>query len=185
VQQIFGRAGRPQFESSGHGIIITPMKTLFKYVSMLTRQAPIESCFYQKVHDNLNAEVVRGTVKTIDAAIDWIRYTYFFIRARLNPLHYGIDRLEAREDPTLHRFLMDICYGTARKLDACRMIHFDIEYVFTLFKSSFELNPLELETCRQQNLVVLQHVIILHMRQWKLFRMKIQSTSLHRKWMTN
>ena len=60
VQQIFGRAGRPQYEDSGEGIIITQHANLAHYLSMLTHQAPIESQFVQGLVDNLNAEIVLG-----------------------------------------------------------------------------------------------------------------------------
>lgn len=61
VQQIFGRAGRPQYEASGLGIIITPHAQLSHYLGMLTHQIPIESQFILKLADNLNAEIVLGT----------------------------------------------------------------------------------------------------------------------------
>lgn len=60
VQQIFGRAGRPQYEDSGLGIIITQHASLAHYLGMLTHQIPIESQFLAKVVDNLNAEIVLG-----------------------------------------------------------------------------------------------------------------------------
>ena len=60
VQQIFGRAGRPQFEDSGLGIIITQHAQLAHYLGMLTHQLPIESQFVRNLEDNLNAEVVLG-----------------------------------------------------------------------------------------------------------------------------
>lgn len=60
VQQIFGRAGRPQFEDSGEGIIITQHANLPHFLGMLTHQAPIESQFVQGLVDNLNAEIVLG-----------------------------------------------------------------------------------------------------------------------------
>lgn len=129
VQQIFGRAGRPQYESSGHGIIITPLKSLYKYVSMLIRQAPIESRFQSKILDNLNAEIARGTVTTIAEAAEWLRYTYFFIRARLNPMCYGINYHELRADPMLEMYLKDLCTDAAQRLDSRQMIRFDREYV--------------------------------------------------------
>jgi len=62
VQQIFGRAGRPQFEDSGEGIIITAHDKLAKYLGMLTHQLPIESQFVKCLVDNLNAEIVLGAV---------------------------------------------------------------------------------------------------------------------------
>ena len=36
VQQIFGRAGRPQFDSEGEGIIITSIKEVDNYLKMMT-----------------------------------------------------------------------------------------------------------------------------------------------------
>jgi len=55
--QIFGRAGRPQFDKTGEGTIITTHDKLSKYLSLLTRQNPIESQFVECIADNLNAEV--------------------------------------------------------------------------------------------------------------------------------
>ena len=41
VQQIFGRAGRPQFDTSGEGIIITSHDKLAHYLGMLTHQVGV------------------------------------------------------------------------------------------------------------------------------------------------
>jgi len=41
VMQIFGRAGRPQFDVSGEGIIITEMPRLDHYLSLPTASVPI------------------------------------------------------------------------------------------------------------------------------------------------
>lgn len=60
VQQIFGRAGRPQFDDSGEGIIITQHAQLAHYLGMLTHQTAIESQFVQGLVDHLNAEIVLG-----------------------------------------------------------------------------------------------------------------------------
>lgn len=63
VLQIFGRAGRPQFDKSGVGTILTSHDKLNHYLSLLTNQFPIESNFIQCLADNLNAEITLG--KTI------------------------------------------------------------------------------------------------------------------------
>lgn len=60
MQQIFGRAGRPQFEDEGLGIIITEHEHLPRYLGMLTQQTPIESQFVKCLVDNMNAEIVLG-----------------------------------------------------------------------------------------------------------------------------
>ena len=55
--QIFGRAGRPQYDKFGEGTIITAHDKLSHYLSLMTRQNPIESQFVNSLTDNLNAEV--------------------------------------------------------------------------------------------------------------------------------
>uniref|UniRef100_A0A1I7VPC0 Activating signal cointegrator 1 complex subunit 3 n=1 Tax=Loa loa TaxID=7209 RepID=A0A1I7VPC0_LOALO len=122
VQQIFGRAGRPQYESSGHGVIITWKKNMPQYLNMLLRQAPIESQFMSRIYDNLNAEISLGTVSSISEAVEWLKYTYFFIRAKLNPLAYGIPRGQLERDPDLYEYLTQMMTEAAEKLDASQMI---------------------------------------------------------------
>uniref|UniRef100_A0A3Q3K309 Activating signal cointegrator 1 complex subunit 3 n=1 Tax=Monopterus albus TaxID=43700 RepID=A0A3Q3K309_MONAL len=57
VMQIFGRAGRPQFDKYGEGTIITTYDKLSHYLTLLTQQNPIESQFLDSLADNLNAEM--------------------------------------------------------------------------------------------------------------------------------
>uniref|UniRef100_T1IVJ2 U5 small nuclear ribonucleoprotein 200 kDa helicase n=1 Tax=Strigamia maritima TaxID=126957 RepID=T1IVJ2_STRMM len=124
VLQIFGRAGRPQYDSSGHGTIITTHDKLAHYLSLLTCQCPIESQFEQNLTDNLNAEIVLGTVATIDEAIQWLRYTYLFVRMQKNPLVYGIKPEMVKEDPTLIEYRIKLIKQTAQKLDKAQMIRY-------------------------------------------------------------
>uniref|UniRef100_A0A158Q7W7 Activating signal cointegrator 1 complex subunit 3 n=1 Tax=Elaeophora elaphi TaxID=1147741 RepID=A0A158Q7W7_9BILA len=125
VQQIFGRAGRPQYESSGHGVIITWKKNMPQYLNMLLRQAPIESRFMSQICDNLNAEISLGTVSSISEAVEWLKYTYFFIRAKLNPLAYGIPRVQLERDPDLYEYFTQMMIEAAEKLDRNQMIRYD------------------------------------------------------------
>uniref|UniRef100_A0A8B9HIB9 Activating signal cointegrator 1 complex subunit 3 n=1 Tax=Astyanax mexicanus TaxID=7994 RepID=A0A8B9HIB9_ASTMX len=60
VMQIFGRAGRPQFDKYGEGTIITTHDKLSHYLTLLTQQNPIESQFHASLADNLNAEMDPG-----------------------------------------------------------------------------------------------------------------------------
>jgi pre-mRNA-splicing helicase BRR2 len=76
VLQMLGRAGRPQYDTFGEGTIITNHSELQYYLSLLNQQLPIESQFVSKLADNLNAEVVLGTVRSRDEAVQWLGYTY-------------------------------------------------------------------------------------------------------------
>uniref|UniRef100_A0A0K0FM75 U5 small nuclear ribonucleoprotein 200 kDa helicase n=1 Tax=Strongyloides venezuelensis TaxID=75913 RepID=A0A0K0FM75_STRVS len=126
VQQIFGRAGRPQFnEKVGYGVIISHHSKMSKYLGMLSHSTPIESQFVNKILDNLNAEIARGSVTNIKEAVSWIRSTFYYIRAKKNPLVYGISYIEIKRDPDLEEHLIQIVYNAARKLNALHMIVFD------------------------------------------------------------
>lgn len=45
------------------------------YLSLFNMQLPIESQYVQTVPDNLNAEIVLGTVQNIRDAASWLGYT--------------------------------------------------------------------------------------------------------------
>ncbi|XP_078001399.1 activating signal cointegrator 1 complex subunit 3-like [Glandiceps talaboti] len=125
VMQIFGRAGRPQYDTYGQGTIITTHDKLSHYLQLLTRQNPIESQFTRTLSDNLNAEVSLGTVTNIEEAVQWLKYTYLYVRMRINPLVYGINYKSAQEDPGLEKHRTDLITIAAKALDKCRMVRFD------------------------------------------------------------
>lgn len=127
VMQIFGRAGRPQYDTEGHGIIITSHNRLGFYLSLLTSQFPIESNFHKYITDNMNAEIVSGTISTIYEAIDWLGYTYYYIRIKKNPIVYGIDLEFYKTDPTLSEFREKIIRQSAEALDKAKMIRYNPE----------------------------------------------------------
>ena len=70
VLQIFGRAGRPQYEDHGLAYLITSHDKLSHYIQHLTMNFPIESKFIWKLADNLNAEVCgTGSISTLTEGI--------------------------------------------------------------------------------------------------------------------
>ncbi|XP_077223084.1 U5 small nuclear ribonucleoprotein helicase [Tasmannia lanceolata] len=125
VMQIFGRAGRPQFDKSGEGIIITSHDKLAYYLRLLTSQLPIESQFITSLKDNLNAEVALGTVTNVKEGCAWLGYTYLFIRMKANPLAYGIGWDEVIGDPSLISKQRSLIIDAARALDKAKMMRFD------------------------------------------------------------
>lgn len=125
VLQIFGRAGRPQFEKSGQVHLLTEHSKLYHYVSLLISQSPIESQFSSLLADNLNAEIALGNVSNISEAFSWLRYTYLYLRMRKNPMVYGISNSVIEKDPQLCQHCTNILTVSARELRRIGMISFE------------------------------------------------------------
>lgn len=125
VLQIFGRAGRPQFQASGIGFICTTDDKLTHYLSAVTQQQPIESKFSRKLVDNLNAEIALGTVTSVPEAVQWLGYSYLFVRMQRNPYTYGVDWAEIRDDPQLVQRRRKLIIDAARILQQSQMIIFN------------------------------------------------------------
>lgn len=125
VIQIFGRAGRPQFEKFGTGILITTGDRLGHYLSLITQQHPIESRLQPKIADNLNAEIALGTVTTVDEGVQWLGYTYLFVRMRKNPLIYGLTWRDIEDDPRLGAKRRNLIVSSAHRLNDLQMIVYD------------------------------------------------------------
>ena len=108
VMQMLGRAGRPQYDSYGEGIIVTGHSELQYYLSLMNQQLPIESQFVSKLADQLNAEIVLGTVQNAREACNWIGYTYLYVRMLRNPSLYGIAPDVLTRDITLEERRADL-----------------------------------------------------------------------------
>ena len=127
VMQIFGRAGRPQFDSSGEGIIITTHDKLNHYLQLMHNALPIESQFLPALTDHLNAEVVLGTVSNTTEAVAWLTYTYCYVRMLRNPMHYGVPYHELQADPRLHARCRELIEGSVKELAKAKMLRFNFE----------------------------------------------------------
>jgi pre-mRNA-splicing helicase BRR2 len=133
VMQMLGRAGRPQFDTYGEGIIITGHSELHYYLSLMNQQLPIESQFISKLADNLNAEIVLGSVQNAREACTWLGYTYLFIRMLRNPVLYGVSVDTLEKDSTLEERRADLvssnCLCTQQVIvlsKFCRVMHSQI-----------------------------------------------------------
>ncbi|KAH9045206.1 Sec63-domain-containing protein, partial [Lactarius pseudohatsudake] len=137
VLQVFGRAGRPGFETSGEGYICTTEDKLQHYLDAVTSQIPIESQFVKGMIDAMNAEISLGTVTTVHDAIRWLGYTYLYVRMQKSPtLYEGVSHDDLKYDRTLDRKRHELVRAAARSLVEAKMINFDED------SSSFTINDL-------------------------------------------
>lgn len=125
VMQIFGRAGRPQFQDTGVGIICTTHDKLHHYLSAVTAQQPIESRFSSRLVDNLNAEISLGTVTSVAEAVQWLGYSYLFVRMKREPRNYAIEYSELMDDPMLVNRRRQLIIQAAHILQKSQMIIFN------------------------------------------------------------
>ncbi|WWC91889.1 uncharacterized protein L201_006838 [Kwoniella dendrophila CBS 6074] len=125
VLQIFGRAGRPGYETSGVGYICTTQDKLDHYLHTIMAQHPIESKFIPGMVDSLNAEISLGTIANVSEAIQWLGYTYLFVRMRKEPFIYGMPHDVTKDDPQLGNKRNELISQAARLLQAAKMIRYD------------------------------------------------------------
>lgn len=125
VMQMFGRAGRPQYDTKGEGIMITNHSELQYYLSLMNQQLPIESQFVSRISDCLNAECVLGTVQSVKEAVDWLGYTYLYIRMLRAPSLYGVGHDMLKDDPLLQQRRKDLIHTAALTLDKNNLIKYD------------------------------------------------------------
>ena len=135
VLQMLGRAGRPQYDTFGEGIIITTQSEMQYYLSLMNQQLPIESQFVSKLADNLNAEIVLGSVRSRDEGVEWLGYTYLFVRMLRSPGLYSVGA-EYEEDDALEQKRVDLVHSAATVLEKSSLIKYD--------KKSGKLQPTEL-----------------------------------------
>ncbi|KIW33062.1 uncharacterized protein PV07_04561 [Cladophialophora immunda] len=124
VLQMLGRAGRPQFDSYGEGIIITSQAEIQYYLSLMNQQLPIESQLMGKLADNLNAEIVLGSVRTRDEGVEWLGYTYLFVRMIRSPGLYSVGA-DYGDDEALEQKRVDLIHSAAIVLEKAGLVKYE------------------------------------------------------------
>ncbi|KAI3919601.1 hypothetical protein MKX01_018424 [Papaver californicum] len=107
VMQMLGRAGRPQYDTYGGD----NHNRTYQFVS--------------KLADQLNAEIVLGTVQNAKEACNWLGYTYLYIRMVRNPTLYGLAADVLSRDLTLEERRADLIHSAATVLEKNNLVKYD------------------------------------------------------------
>ena len=124
VLQMLGRAGRPQYDTYGEGIILTTQSEMQYYLSLMNQQLPIESQLVSKLADNLNAEIVLGNVRTRDEGVEWLGFSYLFVRMLRSPGLYQVG-VDEDDDEALEQKRVDLVHSAAVMLEKASLVKYD------------------------------------------------------------
>ena len=123
--QMLGRAGRPQYDTYGEGIIITTQSEIQYYLSLLNQQLPIESQLAgPKLAESLNSEIVLGNVRSRNEGVEWLGYTYLFVRMVRAPGIYSVGP-DYEDDDALEQRRVDLIHSAATVLEKCGLVKYD------------------------------------------------------------
>jgi pre-mRNA-splicing helicase BRR2 len=86
---------------------------------------PIESQFISQLADQLNSEIVLGSIMSTRDAVTWLGYTYLYVRMMRSPHTYSISDDELTNDPLLVKRRADLVHSAATLLDKHNLIKYD------------------------------------------------------------
>jgi replicative superfamily II helicase len=121
ILQIFGRAGRPQYDTIGEAYLITTGNKLKDYLSLLKNQILVESKLLNHMMDLLNSEIYLNTISNVRDALVWLKSTFMFVRMLKTPMLYGFppEEVKLRE---VNRVLTEYVVIACRRLEECNLI---------------------------------------------------------------
>lgn len=126
ILQMLGRAGRPRYDTNGEGIIITSQSEVKYYLAVLNQQLPIESQMLSRLCDNINAEIVSDHIHSLKDCIDWLEYTYLYVRMMHDRPLYRVDS-GYDDDKKLNRRRRDLGYSALVILARFGLIQYDYD----------------------------------------------------------
>lgn len=130
VLQMMGRAGRPQFDTSGVACVFVQESKKNFYRKFLFEPFPVESSLLQVLPEHVNAEIANGTVTCRSQLTDLICSTFFFRRLLVNPTYY---KMEATDNP--NDYLRDLADSVANTLQdtQCITIQNEVRMFFEIW----------------------------------------------------
>ena len=126
ILQMIGRAGRPQFEKEGCGIILTDMVMKERYETLVNGTDDLESSLHLDLLEHITAEISLGTITSLDSAIIWLKNTFFYTRYMKTPFKYQQIRKYCNNSSNSEFQLLEFCQTLLDELKSNSIIE-DIE----------------------------------------------------------
>ncbi|KAJ7578472.1 Sec63 Brl domain-containing protein [Mycena floridula] len=122
VMQMLGRAGRPQFDKEGTGIIICESELEDKYRALVQGQTVLESSLHKNLAEHLNSEIGLGTITNIRSAKSWLRKSFMFQRIQKNPKHYSVGK---NDEQTWEDRMDDLVLQSVGRLKETQLVEYN------------------------------------------------------------
>ncbi|ERN04114.1 hypothetical protein AMTR_s00077p00041320 [Amborella trichopoda] len=118
--QMMGNANRPLKDISGKCVILCHAPRKEYYKKFVYEFFSVESHLQHFLHDNLNAEVVVGTIKRKEDAVDYLTWTFMYRRLSQNPNYYNLRGVSRRHHSD---HLSELVENALANLDASNCGH--------------------------------------------------------------
>lgn len=90
VRQMIGRAGRAGYDAEGISVIITSTSSEHIYRTMSEGKLQIDSKLIDGFIEYFATEITNGFIKSISDAMDWFKFTFLYVRMKINPSKYSL-----------------------------------------------------------------------------------------------
>ncbi|KAK4053120.1 ATP-dependent DNA helicase MER3 [Microbotryomycetes sp. JL201] len=114
VLQMIGRAGRPQFDTSGVAVIMTETANKSHFDALVNARTDLESCLHKNLIEHINSEVTLNTIYSLDSALLWLRSTFLYVRIKKNPAYYSLTKTNGSPDARLEAFCIEAIKDLAK-----------------------------------------------------------------------
>ena len=134
IDQMCGRAGRPQFDNKGIAVIMTEAYKTQKFEGVGCEK--IESHLKPNIVEHINAEIATGIINDMDTALVWIKNTFMYIRMIKEPNLFNIRAQFGKNiNDIIEQYLRNLIIKTFKDLSESSLIE---------IKNDKKVSPLKL-----------------------------------------
>ena len=90
LRQMIGRAGRAGYDTNGIAVILTSTESEHIYCTISEGKLEIDSQLLSSFIEFLSTEAANRNIKNFSDAMEWLSYTFLYVRMKLNPTKYSL-----------------------------------------------------------------------------------------------